>query len=150
MCTEIDFCHAALGDRLLDADLADFGSVGVSGAYSSIGWGAIDQKLAERSLESITQFDVSTTLQLGKFLGERAGVQIPFYYQYSQTIRKPKYDALDLDLLLHRAAEIVKRIIDYERFAILLLDEATEIRSLAYFAGLRQVDQPFAAALAAR
>jgi hypothetical protein len=32
----------------------------------------------------------------------------------------------------------------------LLFDEATEIRSLAYFAGLRQVDKPFAAALAAR
>ena len=32
----------------------------------------------------------------------------------------------------------------------LLLDEATEIRSLAYFAGLRQVDKPFAAALGAR
>jgi energy-coupling factor transporter ATP-binding protein EcfA2 len=32
----------------------------------------------------------------------------------------------------------------------LLLDEVTEIRSLAYFAGLRQVDKPFAAALAAR
>src|SRR6185503_20613475 len=33
---------------------------------------------------------------------------------------------------------------------VLLLDEATEIRSLAYFAGLRQVDKPFAAALGAR
>jgi hypothetical protein len=32
----------------------------------------------------------------------------------------------------------------------LLLDEATEIRSLAYFGGLRQVDRPFAAALGAR
>src|SRR5690606_1728955 len=84
----------------LDADLADFGSVGISGTYSSIGWGAIDQKLADRALESVTQFDISTNLQLGKFLGTRAGVQIPFYYQYSQTIRKPKYDALDLDLLL--------------------------------------------------
>lgn len=84
----------------LDADLADFGSVGLSGSYSSIGWGAIDQKLQDRSLEAITQFDVSTNLQLGKFFGPRAGIQIPFYYQYSQTIRKPKYDALDLDLLL--------------------------------------------------
>jgi len=84
----------------LDMNLADFGSVGISGSYSSIGWGAIDQKLAERSLESISQFDISTTLQLGKFLGERAGVQLPFYYQYSQNVRKPKYDALDLDLLL--------------------------------------------------
>ncbi len=32
----------------------------------------------------------------------------------------------------------------------LLLDEATEIRSLAYFAGLRDVDAPFVAALSAR
>ncbi|MBI3932819.1 MAG: ATP-binding protein [Acidobacteria bacterium] len=32
----------------------------------------------------------------------------------------------------------------------LLLDEPTEIRSLAYFAGLREVDAPFGAALAAR
>src|SRR5207245_3446360 len=32
----------------------------------------------------------------------------------------------------------------------LLLDEATEIRSLAYFSGLREVDVPLAAALAAR
>jgi AAA ATPase-like protein len=32
----------------------------------------------------------------------------------------------------------------------LLLDEATEIRSLAYFAGLRQIDRPFAQALEAR
>jgi DNA polymerase III delta prime subunit len=32
----------------------------------------------------------------------------------------------------------------------LLLDEVTEIRSLAYFAGLRQVDRPFAQALGSR
>jgi hypothetical protein len=32
----------------------------------------------------------------------------------------------------------------------LVLDEATEIRSLAYFSGLREVDVPFGAALAAR
>jgi hypothetical protein len=36
------------------------------------------------------------------------------------------------------------------RPVILLLDEATEIRSLAYFPGLRHVHDPFAAALAAR
>ncbi len=84
----------------LDADLADFGSVGLSGTYSSIGWGAIDEKLDDRSKESITQMDFSTNLQLGKFFGSNSKIQIPFYYQYSQTVLKPKYDALDLDLLL--------------------------------------------------
>jgi hypothetical protein len=36
------------------------------------------------------------------------------------------------------------------RRVVLLLDEVTEIRSLAYFAGLRNVHEPFAAALRAR
>jgi len=36
------------------------------------------------------------------------------------------------------------------RPVVLLVDEATEIRSLAYFAGLRDVDGPFGAALSAR
>ena len=36
------------------------------------------------------------------------------------------------------------------RPVVLLLDEPTEIRSLAYFSGLREVDAPFGAAIAAR
>ncbi|MEO5906320.1 MAG: cell surface protein SprA, partial [Saprospiraceae bacterium] len=84
----------------VDADLADFGSIGLSGTYSSIGWGAIDQKLDDRSKESVSQVDFSTNLQLGKFFGTNSKLQVPFYYQYSQTARNPKYDALDLDLPL--------------------------------------------------
>ena len=84
----------------LDADLADLGSIGIAGNYSSIGWGALDQKLDDRAKESVTQVDFSTNLQLGKFLGANSKVQIPFYYQYSETVRKPQFDALDLDLPL--------------------------------------------------
>jgi len=84
----------------MDATLADLGTLGVSGTYSSIGYGAIDQKLDDRSKESVTQMDVSTNLQLGKFFGKNSSLSIPFYYQYSQTVRIPQYDALDLDLLL--------------------------------------------------
>ena len=39
-------------------------------------------------------------------------------------IGKETASILDLDALLHRVAEIVKRVIDYEMFAILLIDEA--------------------------
>lgn len=38
-------------------------------------------------------------------------------------IGKETASILDLDALLHRVAEIVKRVIDYEMFAILLVDE---------------------------
>ena len=39
-------------------------------------------------------------------------------------IGKETASILDLDQLLHRVAEVVKRVIDYEMFGILLLDEA--------------------------
>jgi phosphoserine phosphatase RsbU/P len=38
-------------------------------------------------------------------------------------IAKETASILDLDQLLHRLADVVKRVVDYERFAILLLDE---------------------------
>ena len=40
-------------------------------------------------------------------------------------IGKETASILDLDLLLHRVAELVKRVIDYEMFGILLVDEGT-------------------------
>lgn len=82
----------------MDANLADFGTVGFSTTYRSIGWGSIDKKLDDRAKESILELDVSTSLNLGKFFGQNSGIRIPFYYQYSTTIRKPQFDPLDLDL----------------------------------------------------
>ena len=41
-------------------------------------------------------------------------------------IGKETASILDLDLLLHRVAELVKRVIDYEMFGILLVDPATQ------------------------
>ena len=84
----------------LDMDLADWGTLGIASSYSSIGYGAIDQKVSERQRESILQFDISTGLELGKFFGREAGVSIPFYAQYSTTKRRPEFDPIDLDLLL--------------------------------------------------
>lgn len=47
---------------------------------------------------------------------------------------------LDLDTLLHRVAEVVKRVIDYEVFAILLLNEKTqELRFRFQIGHLREV-----------
>ena len=47
---------------------------------------------------------------------------------------------LDLDTLLHRVAEVVKRVIDYEVFAILLLNERTqELRFRFQIGHLREV-----------
>ena len=84
----------------LDFQLADFGRISLSGNYSSIGFGAIDQKLAERSLEENVQYDIAANFELGKFFGDRSGIRIPFYAQYSTNTLKPKFDPYDRDIEL--------------------------------------------------
>jgi len=84
----------------VDMKLADLGGVSVSGNYTGIGWGSIEEKLAQRQREEILQYDVSTNIELGKLLPEKTGIKIPFYAQYSNVTRTPEYDPYDLDIKL--------------------------------------------------
>lgn len=80
-------------------NLADLGNIMISGAYSSPGFGSIEKKVTERQKEAITQFDVATNLEFGKFLPEKSGIRIPVHYDFSQTISNPQYNPLDPDVL---------------------------------------------------
>jgi len=80
-------------------NLADLGNLMISGAYSSAGFGSIEKKVNERQKEAISQFDVATNLELGKFLPEKSGIRIPMHYDYSQTVSNPQYNPLDPDVL---------------------------------------------------
>ncbi len=84
----------------ISADLADFGRVVVSGAHSTAGFGSLEQKVNETQKESITQFDIATDLELGKFFPEKSGVKIPMHFDYSQTVSNPEYNPLDPDIKL--------------------------------------------------
>jgi cell surface protein SprA len=86
-------------------NLADLGNLMVSGAYSSPGFGSIEKKVNERQKEEITQFDVATNLELGKFLPEKSGIRIPMHYDYSQTVSNPQYNPLDPDVLYSKQVE---------------------------------------------
>lgn len=66
------------------AQLADFANVAVSGSISTPGFGSIEQRVSERQRETVQSVDVSTTVQLGKFLPEEAGLRLPMYVGYSK------------------------------------------------------------------
>ncbi len=83
-----------------DFKLADLGAVTVSGKYTGIGYGGLEQKVQARSLNDVLQYDLQGNFELGKFLPARSGVHIPFYAQYSNSTSTPKYDPYDLDLKL--------------------------------------------------
>ena len=84
----------------VDIQLADFGNFAASGSFSTIGWGALDQKVNQRQREQVQQYDLATDFQLGKLFPENWGLKIPFYAQYSNIDRVPEYDPYDLDITL--------------------------------------------------
>ena len=88
------------GQARVDMKLADLGNLSLSGNYSSIGWGSIEQKLIQRQREEVLQGDASINIEAGKFFGEKSGLRLPFYAQYSNVTRNPEYDPYDLDIKL--------------------------------------------------
>ncbi len=84
----------------VEAQLADFGNLSLAGHYSTIGYGDIDQKVGDRSLEDVRQLDASINLELGKFFKEESGIKIPFYAQYNEVKSTPEFDPYDLDIKL--------------------------------------------------
>lgn len=85
--------------------LANLGTLNLSGSRQTIGFGMIDQKINDRSINDITAFDINTTLELGKFFPAKSGLSIPFYYGYGQIVSKPKYDPLQPDIPLEIALD---------------------------------------------
>ncbi|MEP6595635.1 MAG: cell surface protein SprA, partial [Ginsengibacter sp.] len=89
---------AALGR--IDATLADLGTVSLSANTHSNGFGTLEQGITERYRDDYVQFDAAANLELGKLLPKNAGLSIPLYAGYSQTVSTPEYDPYDLDIKL--------------------------------------------------
>ena len=87
----------------LQARLADLGTIDAVGQTSTPGWGSIEKKVNDRSKEQVVKYDLSSTLELGKFFNEKLGVRLPVYVGYSETRIKPQYNPLDPDILLKDA-----------------------------------------------
>ncbi|MCK4638067.1 MAG: cell surface protein SprA, partial [Bacteroidales bacterium] len=82
------------------ANLADLGRIVLSGNYSTPGFGSIEKKINETQKETISQFDISTDLELGKFFPENTGIRIPLHFDYSELRSNPEYNPLDPDIKL--------------------------------------------------
>ena len=82
----------------LNMKLADLGNVSLSGGYSTPGWGSIDQKVSERSRETVRNIDATGNFQIGKFFPEQYGISLPVYMSYNQIRKDQKYNPLDTDI----------------------------------------------------
>ncbi len=85
------------------ARLADLGSVVFAGRHISSGFGSIDQRVNERSMEDLSEYDISSNFELGKFFPQKAQVRLPLYVGISKSVSNPKYNPLDPDITMKDA-----------------------------------------------
>jgi len=114
--SEIENKGGYAGNASLNFNLGDFAMVNANASYASVGFGAIDQKPSERSQDDNSAFSINTTVNVDKFLPEKAGMKIPVNYSYTQTMTNPKYNPLDNDVELTKApneAELKKVVSTY-------------------------------------
>ncbi len=109
----------------LEANLSDLGRFSASGSFRSAGFGSLDQHVNEISQNNVSNYNLSTDLDLGKFFSKKAGLQIPLHVDYGKAVIVPKYDPLSPDVLLKKemstydskaARDSIKNLaIDYTR-----------------------------------
>ncbi len=89
----------------LNIQLSDFGSLNVQGRYVSAGFGGLEEGVNERSTDTRKNYNITTSLELGKFFPDKAKVSAPLYYSVSKEEVSPKYNPLDTDMRLDDALE---------------------------------------------
>jgi len=84
----------------VNTKLADFADITVSGSKTTVGFGALDSRLADRSLYDNQVYDVAANVELGKFFPDKSGVHIPAYVNVSSQVSTPQYDPASPDITL--------------------------------------------------
>jgi cell surface protein SprA len=84
----------------VQAKLADLGTLALAGSVMTPFYGSIEKKVSERSRELTRQYDVSSSLNLGKFFPDKWNIRLPMYGGISETRITPQFNPLDPDILL--------------------------------------------------
>ena len=103
--TEFDEHGGWAATARLNAKLADIAEVNVAGTKSTVGFGALDARISERSRADQSNIDVSAAVELGKLLPAAAQLKIPAYINYSHQVSTPQYDPSMPDIELKKSLE---------------------------------------------
>jgi cell surface protein SprA len=94
-----------------DANFADVANVSLAGSMSTIGFGNVEDRVNQRSLDETKQYDVATTINLGKVLTpEKWGLQLPMSYSIGEKFIDPKFDLQYQDVLLKEVKSYIENL----------------------------------------
>ena len=123
----------------VSGNLADLGTYSVAGRMTTSGFGSIDSKMGQRTLDDSYEYDVATNLELGKFFRKESGVKIPMYLGFSKSIATPEYSPLDKDVKLKDA--LANAADSHERDSIKRISQTFTSRKSINFTNV-QIDKP--------
>lgn len=82
----------------VNVKLADFATLNGAVDYTKFGFGAFDSKPSERLRKTVTNYDLSAQIALGKFFPSKLGVNVPLYLSYGESFGDPQYNPLNPDI----------------------------------------------------
>ncbi len=96
--TDFDRTAGWAANAVVNAKLADLGTV--TGAFKRItyGYGNVQSKISERARGETTIFDISATLAIDKLLPRNTGLKIPMFVSYEKTTLNPNFDPANPDM----------------------------------------------------
>ena len=88
--------------------LADLGNIALAGSISSVGFGSLEKNVSERNTEESQRYNLSSSIEFGKFFPEKSNLKIPMYFSVSEDIKNPQYNPLDPDILLTTSLDVLE------------------------------------------
>jgi cell surface protein SprA len=133
--TDFDESGGWAANARVTTRLADLGSVTVAGRKRTAGFGSISENVNSRSQNDLDEFDISSSLDLGRFLPEKAGLRVPMYYGYSKSVSTPKYNPLEPDIELDES--LARLDTKEERDSLKFISEDVVTRKSINFTNVR-------------
>lgn len=109
----------------LNVAISDIGSINVSGRKETVGFGALDQSLLERRSDDYSMYNIAVNMDMGRLLPEKAKLNIPLYYAYSNQTTTPEYDPFDTDITLKESLRVVETKAEKDSIKSLAQDKTT-------------------------
>ncbi|MEQ7800847.1 cell surface protein SprA [Pedobacter sp. ASV1-7] len=133
--TEFDERGGWAATARMNAQLADFADINVSGSKSTIGFGSLEKRVSERNRADNVFFDISSSMELGKFFPQKTGIKIPMFVSYSSQVSTPQYDPKTPDIELKNALDNASKS---EKKAILEYAQDYTTRNSINFTNVRK------------
>ena len=114
----------------VNLQLSDVATVNAMGHIETVGFGGLEETVAQRRDDDLKEYTITTNVQLGRFLPEKVKLTAPLYYSYSKQVTSPKYNPLDTDMTMDDALagatateadsirNIAERVVETQNFSI--------------------------------